>query len=174
MSTRANSDELRCFKNSINPKKENGSFFVYRLRGYVFCVYYSGHINVTGIKFIQEIQYIENIINEFYGIKKVIKSTIDNITCTAKISASLYTWNEPFASYLRKIDDISIFDIIQYSPQTFPGAFLKTTNSGTIIFFATGKINIVGCKSVKTIKQLLKKFFKGIIEIKKNEQLRVL
>ena len=164
--TKANPHKLKVLKTNINPKKENGSFFVHRYCGFVFSVYYSGHINVTGLKSFEKIPEVQKIIKSFYGIKKIISTSVDNITCSATINPTIYKWNRPFTSFLRDIEKEHVFDIIQYSPQTFPGAFLKTKNCGTIVFFATGKFNVVGCKTIKSIKKLLGDFFRSVIRVK--------
>jgi len=157
---------IRQFQNLINCK-ENGSFFVFRLEGFVFSVYYSGHFNVTGLRNTSEIKKVKSVIlSQIIGVTKIHKITIDNITCTSKLNKTVYTWEESFVNYLQRLEVQNSFDIIQYSPQTFPGAFLKTLNTGTIIFFATGKFNIVGCSSEKEIKTLLLKFLRSVKNIK--------
>lgn len=154
------------FKNNkANVCKDSGSFFVYRKLQFVFCIYYSGHINVTGIQTVQQIGACINIIATLPGIKQFNKITIDNITSTAKLHSSIYKWNRSFTTYLQDVANHNIFSKIQYSPQTFPGAFLKTKSEGTIVFFASGKFNVVGCKSAHSLITLIARFTSLIRQI---------
>lgn len=152
-------DLLIQFKNEHQQEcKDSGSFFVYRQKSFVYCIYYNGHVNLTGVHCVTHIRSAVHILGQVPGIQAVIGLTVDNITCTAKLHPSIYEWKKSFAEYLQDIARFECFTKIQYSPQTFPGAFLKTQAQGTIIFFATGKFNIVGCKTSHDLLLLLTKF----------------
>lgn len=159
---------LRWFNKSETAKstKDCGSFFVYRKNGFVFCIYYTGHVNLTGIKKIECIEEGITILKSIPGILSIKKITVDNITCTGKLHKSVYKWNRSFADYLNDLTIIENFDKVQYSPQTFPGAFLKKHGIGTVVFFATGKFNVVGCKSCDSLMQLVGLFLDSLKQIK--------
>ena len=143
-------------------KKENTSFYVFRKGTIVFCVYYKGHVNITGIRTLQQIQNCVDFLSVVPGVKTIQSVQVDNITCSAKLHEHIYTWNQSFRKYLQRLATNKNFLKIRYCPQTFPGAFLKLTKQGTIVFFATGKFNIVGCKSFTDIQDLVYKFLIAI------------
>ena len=159
---------LNLFKNNNKISKENGSFFIYRNKSLVYSIYYKGHVNITGIKTKCDIANALTFLSDIPGVKKLYNFKVDNITCSAKLHQSIYSWNQSFTSYLNQLNHLNIFNIIQYSPQIFPGAFLKSSNTGTIIFFASGKFNVVGCKNIPSILTLIHKFTFGVSNICRN------
>ena len=143
---------LQHFCQKVKPKKKNGSFFVHRHKTFVYCIYYKGHVNVTGIKRKHDLIIALSYLKQIPHVCHVKLLSIDNITCSAKLNSGIYTWSEKFSSYLKRLNKLcNGLYTIQYSPQIFPGAFLKTKLLGTIVFFATGKFNIVGCKSFASV-----------------------
>ena len=103
------------------------------------------HVNVTGIKTINEVKdaicWLEQIYckKEFFDF---ISCKIDNITSCFNSG--------------RKLSLHSLANIvpgISYNPERFHALYLKT-DKGTIIAFQSGKLNILGCKSLEHILEL--------------------
>lgn len=162
----ANYQSLYKLRSKLSVKKENTSFYVFRKNRIVFCIYYKGHVNITGLRTSNEINNCILFLQAIPGVKKIESVKIDNITCSGCLHNSVYKWNQSFSVYLQKLSKTRTFNKIQYCPQTFPGAFLKTFKGGTIVFFATGKFNVVGCKSYKDINILIQKFICALKQLK--------
>jgi len=164
---------LRLWCKQIKPQKNNGSFFVHRCDKIVYMIYFKGHVNVTGLKNKLQIMDAISYLQSVPGILSVRLISVDNITCSGQLKSSLYSWDRKFALYLKQFHVGSGYIYkIQYSPQIFPGAFLKSENNGTIVFFATGKFNIVGCKSISAIIKTLKRFILAASKTKNGHSLR--
>jgi len=159
------SDIRDWFLNNRHIVKESGSFFVYRLNKFVYCIYFKGHVNITGLKNRGDVESSVKLLTLLPFVKSAFLKSIDNITCSGKLSEENYSWNISFAKYLKKLSETDIN--IKFHPQVFPGAFLKfETQEGTIVFFATGKFNIVGCKSFSSILKLLTRFGKSVQHVR--------
>ena len=103
------------------------------------------HLNVTKIKTLNGISEVIKWLIKTYCDKsdfQLISHKIDNITSTFDIKQyiSLHT--------LANIIKHSL-----YNPERFHAVYLKN-NEGTIIVFQSGKINILGCKSLENILSL--------------------
>ena len=107
--------------------------------------YIVNHINITKIP---KIRYISKAINEIEDILNCshISLCVDNIIASANLNQNLN---------LIKIVKNKKFEKIKYNNQKFPGLFVKFTK-GTVIIFHSGKIVIVGCKTIKQIKCLVR------------------
>ena len=46
----ANYQSLYKLRSKLSVKKENTSFYVFRKNRIVFCIYYKGHVNITGLR----------------------------------------------------------------------------------------------------------------------------
>lgn len=164
--TKVHKPSLLNFKSqNVQKCKDVGSFFVYRQKGFVFSIYYTGHVNVTGIRCMSKLEDGISILKSIPGIQSIKNIILDNITCTGLLPNSMYSCQNGFTEYLNALSALDNFDIIQYSPQTFPGAFLKKTGLGTIVFFSTGKFNLVGCKSYDILAQLITIFMNSILKL---------
>jgi len=102
------------------------------------------HINITKIPSVDQIpkaiELIQNLTDCF-----VITQTIDNIIATTNLKRKLSLVNISLAKKFPKI---------KYNNEKFPGLFVKF-DIGTAIIFHSGKIVIVGCKSVEDIECVL-------------------
>ncbi len=102
------------------------------------------HINITKIPLVEKIpeaiKLIQNLTNCF-----VISQTIDNIIATTNLNRKLN---------LVDISSRKKFTNIKYNNEKFPGLFVKF-NIGTAIIFHSGKIVIVGSKSIENIECVL-------------------
>ena len=103
------------------------------------------HFNVTRIKSISVISDVIKWLVETYCDKnkfQLISYHIDNITSTFDIKQEISLHN-----LANKIKNAS------YNPERFHALYLKNI-IGTIVVFQTGKINIIGAKSVESITSL--------------------
>ena len=57
---------------ALKPTKQNESFFVHRKNGLVYCIYFTGHVNVTGIKKQIDVTHAICYLKLFSGIQAVI------------------------------------------------------------------------------------------------------
>jgi Transcription factor TFIID (or TATA-binding protein, TBP) len=104
------------------------------------------HINIT------KIPNIESILEAIETIKSLITCSIksykiDNIIATTSLQRPIN---------LASISTSGKFKKLKYNNEKFPGIFLKFT-LGTVILFHSGKLVIVGCKSVHSVECLIRK-----------------
>lgn len=162
--TVSNSHVLTQFANAhIKNTDIKPSFFVVRCHRFVFCIYFKGHINITGLCHVREICQCATIIKLIPGIHVITACQVDNITCTGALGYTI----PQFYQLLSFLNSSSQNDFlrIKYSQETFAGAQLKS-RTGTIILFMSGKFNIVGCKRyvdacllADTLYNVLKQYF---------------
>lgn len=129
--------------------KQFGNFISFKSNNYTFVLFKRGrkketHVNITQIPNFQSIHKAIEVLVRLIGCV-VINYVIDNIIATSDIKRSIC---------LQKIVDERKFKKIKYNSEIFPGLFLKFTK-GTSILFHSGKIVIVGSKSIENIKWIL-------------------
>lgn len=102
------------------------------------------HVNVTKVpQFKKHIKKSLNVIEKLMS-RKVISFTVDNIIATTDLDKKV---NLEKITRERK-------NVI-YNSERFPGLFIKFTQ-GTSIVYHSGKIVIVGCKTVQRLKKIEK------------------
>lgn len=140
-------------RKNVQVSKFGTSYFIIRWDRYVFSVYYSGHVNVTGLQRLSDVHKVYHYLKTILIINKLIKFQVDNITYTSSITNSNLKYITSFTSFLQTIEKHECVHTIKYSAQRFPGAFLKlkTSSRATVILFASGKYNIVGCNTLKML-----------------------
>lgn len=109
------------------------------------------HINITKIPTVKNIVDAVTLLQILTNCQ-VTSQKIDNIIATTKHKSKLC---------LRDIIEKKAFHTIKYNNEKFPGLFLKF-EEGTAILFHSGKIVIVGCKSIENIECLLSIIFANI------------
>lgn len=102
------------------------------------------HINITKIPSIKNIFEAVELIKVLTDCQ-VTSQTIDNIIATTNHKSKIS---------LKEVIEKKIFSAVKYNNEKFPGLFLKF-EEGTAILFHSGKIVLVGCKTVKNIECLL-------------------
>ena len=128
-------------------KKTYSSFCILRINKIVYSCFYSGFINVTGVRNFELKPVSQKILLSVLGIKqkrkKIFrKSVIDNIT--SKLL-------NPTFKKINLVDKRSKFALnenvctIKYDRQRFPNMFLKT-KFGTIIWSPNNIKTVVGSK----------------------------
>ena len=103
------------------------------------------HLNVTGIKSLEEVKQTLLWLEEVYCRKELfdfISYNVDNITSTFNLARNISLHNLA-----------STFPGISYNPEWFHALYMKT-RKGTVVAFQSGKINSLGCKSLDDILQL--------------------
>lgn len=105
----------------------------------------TNHVNVTKLKTRADIKASVIILKELFHIK-VLGIKIDNIIAT-------YNLNQPVN--LTNIIEDKVFHLTKYNPEQFPGLFVKFPE-GTVLIFHSGKLVLVGFKSLKTLILILK------------------
>lgn len=136
--------------------KQFPSFEVFKVGDYSFVCYYSGYVNITGLKKVNEIEIA------LFTLKKLLRNTflefenvvIDNITakccCIVPRQICLQRKREKIESELK--DKIKS---IKYEREIFPNMFIKTKYS-TLIWSSNNKVSCVGLKNIVHIKKLCK------------------
>jgi TATA-box binding protein (TBP) (component of TFIID and TFIIIB) len=124
---------------------------------YVFIVFFSGHVNVTGIPGLKDIKHALCSLRRELGLKRVkFKGRkIDTITCSVPLTTS---------DVFRRINIPSLQDYLEaggrgrppftesayirctFNPERFAGLFIKT-RIGTVLIFKSAKCILVGCNS---------------------------
>jgi len=129
--------------------KQHGNFFVFRPRCFVYIIFPKARfVNITGIK--HKSQFVEatkKFVDYFYLKSESPVIKIDNITACSRINnfCGLDTFEKVLLKNKQKILSI------KFNSYIFPSIYLKLENKGTLIFFNSGKFNIVGLPCSETI-----------------------
>lgn len=112
----------------------------------------NNHVNIVKIYSIENIREAVNYFLELFHCEER-GLTIDNISATIsnyfKLNLDEIILKEKYKYF---IED---FLALKYNNQVFPGASIKFS-IGTAVLFHSGKINLVGCKSLNAVKWLTK------------------
>jgi len=143
---------LQCSQLQI--RKRTNSFVTLKSNSFTYTCFYSGFVNITGIKKRknkkQSVKILERLLN--LERKSFTKPIVDNISST---------WGKH--KTLKQVNLLVILNIAlkhcdvktaKYNRETFPALFLKTYNWGTILWYGSPAIVAVGSKSKKEVKQL--------------------
>lgn len=159
LQTSINNFKIKIKKNLYKKyyKKQN-----YILRGKFGVVTILGanynHVNITGIRSIKQVSKSIKIFCETFEINL-------NAVQNAKIDCISTTSNAP-SGLKFKILNLSAnvkYEII--NPPKFPGIIFKKYNSPTLIYFNSGKINLIGSKTISEIKINLLNFIEFLKKI---------
>jgi TATA-box binding protein (TBP) (component of TFIID and TFIIIB) len=139
---------------SLTHKRYNN--FIVPRDNFVYTIFRSGknnsnHVNITKIKHLNQVEKaINNLKNLSLNVNE--KSLrIDNITGSTNLKKEVNIENIiTFLSLNEKFKNIKV----SYNNEKFPGLFLKINYLGTIIFFHSGKIVFVGCKTEENLECL--------------------
>lgn len=122
------------------------------------CVYIifntSGHVNICGIKYMSDIQDRVRVFLLLFSMTKCsspINVKIDNISANGYFSRPIFQNISVIKDFANTINGS-----VSFPQGRFPGITVRT-KFGTIIIFQSGKINVVGLKSVKSISVIEKK-----------------
>ena len=140
---------LSCLKKRDILPKEYCNFIIFKSNNFTFILFKRKQLEDTHVNITQ--------IPDVVSINKAVKCLINLINC----EVNYYTVDNIIAtSDLKKPIDLTqvlnsnTFERVKYNNEVFPGLFIKF-NQGTLILFHTGKIVIVGCKSIDSIQWIL-------------------
>lgn len=133
------------------PIKNFGNFISFKDHNYTFVLFKRGkrkdsHVNVTQIPNFWSIHRAIDCLIKLIDCS-VLHYTVDNIIATTDLNKSVS---------FKKIIKEKTFKQIKYNSEIFPGLFIRFKR-GTVIVFHTGKVVIVGCKSVSNIEWINKR-----------------
>lgn len=117
---------------------------------YIFCIFEKKdktvHFNVTKIKSISDIfNFLFFFSQNYFSYNTTLLSLkVDNITSSFNIK-------KPILFKQLKLTNQKF----NFNPERFSGFFIKYTE-GTAVLFQSGKINIIGCKTVTAIQKIWK------------------
>lgn len=153
--------------NSPYVTKRHRSFIVVRLENKaVYTCFFSGFINITGVKRVSD---LENIIQQFAGYLGISQADfsppqidcINSIFLTSKDSNLINL--KKLAEILSTEKNLGVKEI-KYNRERFPGMTVKT-KQGTILLFPSFSILLTGTKSEEEthnlavkVEQILKKW----------------
>jgi Transcription factor TFIID (or TATA-binding protein, TBP) len=139
------------YKNLVNQNilcKQYNNFLVVKSK-FTYIIFktnknFENHINITKIPNVCNILEAVTLLKVLTNCE-VTYQQIDNIIATTKHKSQLC---------LKDIIEKKTFKSVKYNNEKFPGLFLKF-KEGTAILFHSGKIVIVGCKSIEKLECLL-------------------
>ena len=102
------------------------------------------HINITRLTNVDQITDALDILQQLISCN-IVQHSIDNITATHDMQMEI------------NLDNLicnKIFPSYRYNPERFPGMFVKDKN-GSLIIFHSGKLVLLGCKSIEQLWILL-------------------
>lgn len=100
----------------------------------------TNHVNITKIK---DISYIDEALS-------ILQKSLNATIVSYRIDNIIATHNGPQMIDLQSLINRNVFNQTKYNPERFPGLFVKC-ETGTAIIFHSGKIVIVGCRSLQQI-----------------------
>lgn len=115
---------------------------------YIFCIFEKKdktvHFNVTKIKSISDIfNFLFFFAQNYFSYNTTLLSLkVDNITSSFNIKKPI------LFKHLNIVNQK-----FNFNPERFSGFFIKYPE-GTAILFQSGKINIIGCKTISDIKKI--------------------
>jgi len=130
------------------------SFCVLRFQGtkFVFNCYYTGYLNVTGVRNLEGISVALDVLCHFLNLPQNVfgNVTVDNISARCnKLSHKCVILQEKKL----RINHEEIKSI-KYRREVFPNMFIKT-DYGTIIWSAKNRVTCVGIKKEQHLTNLL-------------------
>lgn len=129
------------------------SFFILRLKTYVFTCFYSGFINITGVRDFSCIRKSLRVLRKHLKLKRryFTSPVIDSISSRYGILSNL----ERIRSENIVKSALSQKDIqsVKFNRERFPAVFIRTA-FGTILWFTTPSIIGVGTKTEEDLNKL--------------------
>lgn len=131
------------------PTRHFGNFISFKHNGYTFVLFKKGkrrdsHVNVTQIP---NFACIHRAIASLIKLIEceVLHYTVDNIIATSDLNRTLS---------LKEVVKQIKFKKIKYNSEIFPGVFIRFKR-GTVILFHSGKLVIVGCRSIDNLRWIV-------------------
>lgn len=138
------------------------SFIVLRRKHFVFTCFFSGFINVTGVKNFEQLKKsVKCLAKCLHMRKKYFQNPIVDSISSSYPNPSLVP-KQNVSHVIKEAYSFSCVRSIKYNRERFPAAFIKT-NYGTVLWFGTPSIVVVGSKS-KLDLLYVKHFIDGVIK----------
>ncbi len=116
----------------------------------VYILFYSGHVNCTGVRDSSSIPSSVSLLQQLLNLPEedIGRIRVDNISAVSKVKSPLALWK------LKKPQG----EVIQvcHNPERFAGAHVKLNKGGCCILFENGKVVFVGGKSIQHLNYMEK------------------
>lgn len=130
----------------FDPEKYHGGYL--SLHGGKATIYRSGKYILYGMKSVESLSEIweefHSILSSFFDMSRVTYPVIQNIVGMTEMSAKIS---------LTKICAVFSLEAVEYEPEVFPG-LIWHLKEGTCLIFSSGKILMMGAKSVEQLRQV--------------------
>lgn len=145
--------------------KTKQSFFVLRHGPVVYSIFYTGHVNCTGIRDLNKLSHYVSDLERMIGLGAATDPVIDNITSCQALESNESRFNLlhfccRVAVLRTDYDPDCRITKVRFNRETFPGGILNT-NRGTCLLFASRKCVFVGTKSLHETR-LLQEFVRKV------------
>ena len=124
--------------------KRYNNFYVFK-SCFTFIIFPTKNfVNITGLKCKKEIPTAIDAFKKSFSLENTqeIFIRIDNITATFHIPNL-----PPLRLLFQKLKKSASVLSVRFNPHLFPSVYLKLGKVGTFVIFASGKTNLVGCRS---------------------------
>jgi len=132
--------KLIALSKEIEVSKKSNNFFVLRKNGFVFIIFYTGHVNCTKLLTSNEIESSKSVLIQSVKECSVTETKIDNITASGSI-------------FDLKVNSVKH----RYNPHRFPGLNFKLYGV-TFLVFNSGKFILIGGKSLVDLNSTINEF----------------
>lgn len=161
--------EIKDDEETVNYEVKSGqTYAIFRLTRrspHVYTIFKNGHVNVTGVRRLCEIEILVHKLLEklrlLPHVEEVKNSArVANISATAiiKLNKGEYVDLKQLYKNARRLEYESILAHARYDSKRFPACNLKIHRRGSLLVFSSGKVVIVGCKSDVDIRYLVHDF----------------
>lgn len=136
---------------TTNNLKVTASFTIVRLHRFVYTCFFSGFINLTGLQNFEQIEEGIQCLAKYLHMKRrhFEKIKVDSISASYPEPSLIPKQN--VARVIKEAYTFNCVRSIKFNRERFPAAFIKT-NYGTVLWFGTPSIVVVGSKSEYDLK----------------------
>jgi TATA-box binding protein (TBP) (component of TFIID and TFIIIB) len=135
--------------------------------------YFSGHINVTGIRKRSDIEEAVQHFLSLAGLQQAsvkVAPRIDNISCGGRygIDVCITEIIEVLEELDNLVEGTDLVDSIRFKPDHFGGIhvhFPKKFGGGLITLFSTGSYSLVGVRTEERAKEIYEQFYRVLLSI---------
>lgn len=154
-----NTDGVPPFKDSIHAKTYQ-NFWVFKTINYTFIIFKAKdkvhHVNLTKVRQLGDVSDARaSLLASFTVPPSVIKEpVVDNLTCLSRTHHNLDLFHIHQSALARPLESLTS---IRFNLEQFPGLILKFKNpKACCLIFSSGKIVIVGCRTLIDVETILK------------------
>ncbi len=141
----------------------HNNFCVLRWGGFVYILYYKGHVNVTKVRrhnfklFNRAIRKLYKCLNLEYVRKSHTRPTVHNISASGDLHQKINLQKLCMFIKREKQDNSALWMksgrlwTYKYDNTRFPAFFLKSFRGNTVLLYKTGRFCIVGSKTMYSL-----------------------